>query len=466
MKIKKSLQMPHQYVILAVITIIMALLTYIIPAGNFERKKVTIHGVDRSIVVPGTFQEAEENTPVTFLEMMTAPYTGMIQAAAIVFFTFMIYPSFYLILKTGALNGFIATLIRILGNKGWVVIPVFTILFGISTSTVLSGAEFYGFIPIFAVLTIALGYDALVGFAIVVLGSYTGFAAATTNPFNIVIAQSIADLPIYSGLSARLIIFAIHMAIIVVAIMLYAAKVKKNPSLSLVKDLDLKLFDLNKDNLDEYKIIKRHWFVFALVFTSISILIYGIFTHHWGMSHIVGIFFTMGIGSAIIMGWNLDKIATEFIIGMQNIVFGAMIAGVSRGILVVLEAGNITDTIMNSMSQVLSSLPHWLTAVGMLVTQTLINFFIPSGSGQAMTTMPIMIGLADILNISRQVAVTAFQFGDGLSNLLWPTAATAIVCGIIGLPLQRWWKFYIPIFITLFTAEAIIIIVLSLINFS
>ncbi len=457
--------MPNQFVILAFTTILMAVLTYIVIPGNYERKTIDINGVTQSVVVAGTFEESDNSKPVDLLSLLTAPYRGMIAAASIVFFLFIVYPSFYLLIKTEALNGFISLLIKILGNRGWIIIPSFTLLFGLLTSTILAGPEFYGFIPLFAGITIALGYDAFVGFCIVVLGSFIGFTAAITNPFNIITAQTIAEIPIYSDVLLRFIIFILHMSITIFWIMKYASMVKKNPELSIVKGLKLEVFSIDKNNMGEYKITIRHILVLITFITSMIILFYGVIAYKWAMMQMAGIFFGMGIISAIIMGFSPNKIADEFLFGMKNSVVTAMISGVSRGILVVLEDGDIIDSIMNGIVSVLYTLPTWLTAVGMLIAQTIINFFIPSATGQAMTTMPIMIGLSDLLNISRELTVLVFQFGDGLSNLLWPTSATAVVCALIGIPIQKWWKFYFPLFLVLLLLESAIVIFLSIINF-
>ena len=241
--------------------------------------------------------------------------------------------------------------------------------------------------------------------------------------------------------------------------------VKKNPELSIVKGLKLEVFSIDKNNMGEYKITIRHILVLITFITSMIILFYGVIAYKWAMMQMAGIFFGMGIISAIIMGFSPNKIADEFLFGMKNSVVTAMISGVSRGILVVLEDGDIIDSIMNGIVSVLYTLPTWLTAVGMLIAQTIINFFIPSATGQAMTTMPIMIGLSDLLNISRELTVLVFQFGDGLSNLLWPTSATAVVCALIGIPIQKWWKFYFPLFLVLLLLESAIVIFLSIINF-
>lgn len=465
-KKKFNFTMPHLYVTLSCVIVFMTILTYIIPAGNFERKTVEINGTKRSVVIPGTYKPNEEAKPVGPLQMMMSPYKGMIKTADVLFLTFLVYASFYLVVKTGSLDSFVALLIKLLGNKQWLVIPFFTFLFGIGGSMFGMLSEFYGFIPIFVGLTIALGYDGLVGFAIVILGSYIGFACGTTNPFNIVIAQGISELPVYSGLGVRYIIFAIFMLGSIIWIMLYASKIKKNPDASYLKGIELKLFDIDRNNLDQYKITRRNWLVLLLVAFCMLALSYGTLKYQWGLQYIVGLFLTMGIGSALIMGWNPNKIAEESLNGIRNIAFGAMAAGIARGVLVILEEGNIIDSVMNGVSNALTHFPPWLTAVGMLVSQTIINFFIPSGSGQAATTMPLMVGIADLLGVTRQVAVTAFHFGDGLSNLLWPTCGIVVVCGIAGIPLQKWWKFFMPLFGIFFALQTAIIIFLSLINFS
>lgn len=465
---KKELkfQMPHLYVTLACVIAFMTILTYIVPAGNFERRTVEIDGVNRSIVIPGTYKANPDAKPVSPVSMMMAPYKGMIKTADVVFLTFLVYASFYLVVRTGSLDGFIALLIKLVGDKQWLVIPFFTILFGIGGSMFGMLSEFYGFIPVFVGLSIALGYDGLVGFAIVILGSYIGFMAGTTNPFNVVVAQGISELPIYSGLSVRYIILAIFMTLTIAWIMMYAARVKKNPDSSYIKGIDLKLFDIDRNNLDQYKITKRNVFVLLLVAACMITLCFGTLKYKWGLEYIVAIFLTMGLGSAAIMGLRPSEIAEETLNGIRNIAFGAMSTGIARGVLVVLEEGNIIDSLMNGVANALTHFPPWLTAVGMLLAQTIVNFFIPSGTGQAATTMPLMIGIADLLGVTRQVAVTAFHFGDGLSNLLWPTCGIVVVCGIAGIPLQKWWKFFVPLFSIFLGLQAVIIIILSITNFS
>jgi uncharacterized ion transporter superfamily protein YfcC len=166
-----------------------------------------------------------------------------------------------------------------------------------------------------------------------------------------------------------------------------------------------------------------------------------------------------GIASGFIAGWGPGKIATAFLEGAKDIVFGALVVGLSRGILVIMKDAKIIDTVIYAMARPLSALPRWLAAEGMLVVQTLINFFIPSGSGQAATTMPIMAPLSDLLGISRQTAVLAFQFGDGFSNVLWPTTLLPVICSIAKVPIEKWWKFFVPFFGWLLVVQAIFIAV-------
>ena len=173
----------------------------------------------------------------------------------------------------------------------------------------------------------------------------------------------------------------------------------------------------------------------------------------------------MGILSAIVMGWGPNAIAKKFEHGFTDVATACMMIGLARGILMVLQAGNIIDTVVYYMSLPLSAFPAWLCGVAMLAMQTLLNFLIPSGSGQAATSMPIMAPLADLLGVTRETAVLAFQFGDGLSNSLWPTGSLPIMVGLTGVKLEKWWKFFVPIFIALFVTQSLLMILAGVIGF-
>ena len=202
----------------------------------------------------------------------------------------------------------------------------------------------------------------------------------------------------------------------------------------------------------------REILVLLILLCGIIVVVIGCQQYGWYFTELAAVFMIMGILSAIVMGWSVNEIAKKYETGFTNVAMACMMIGLARGILMVLQAGNIIDTIVYYMSLPLSLLPAWLSAVAMLVLQTFLNFLIPSGSGQAATSMPIMAPLADLLGLHRDVAVLAFQFGDGLSNIVWPTGFAAIMAGLAGVKVTKWWKFVVPVFLCLFVTQALLII--------
>ena len=291
---------------------------------------------------------------------------------------------------------------------------------------------------------IALGYDAMFGFSIILLGIGVGFAAALMNPYTIVVAQSIAGIPIYSGMGVRVAIFVVFSAVAVWWIFRYGKKIKEDPSKSLMAGEE-SLFSFDKEELKKLPMGKKEITTFLVILASLVWIFYGFLRQGWGNTQLTGVFLLMGIVVALIYRWSADKIAREFINGCKDIVFGAMIVGVAKAVLIIMQDGKIIDTIIYFLSSQLEGLPPVVSALGMLVIQTFINFVIPSGSGQAATIIPLMAPLGDLMGLTREVTVLTFQFGDGFSNLLWPTANIAIGCGIAGVPLNKWWKFFVPL---------------------
>ncbi len=460
-----KIHLPHLYVIIFSLIVLAAIMSYVIPAGQFDREQVEVGGVKRSLVIPGTFKIVE-STPVSFLKVMMAPHKGLIAAADVAFLVFMCYSPFYVVLRTGALNSSIAALIRLLRGREWLLIPMFFYVFALGGSMFGMLSEFYGFIPVFIGLAMAMGYDALVGFSLVAFASQIGFAAGTTNPFTVLVAQGVSQLPPLSGLGYRFFCWFVLVTISMLWTLRYAHQVKKDPSKSYMLGIETNALSIDKDNLDQYRMTGRDAGVLLLIVACMGALLYGTLKFEWGTSHITATFLTMAVGSGFICRWGPSRIATELVDGFRNIVFGALVVGLARGILWTLQEGNIIDSLMHYASLPLIGLPSWVAAEGMLVVQSLINFLIPSGSGQAATVMPLMSGLSDILGVSRQVAVLAFQFGDGTTNLLWPTCGIVVQCALGGIPMDRWWRYFIPCFGVLFAAQALLLIIAIMIGYS
>ena len=322
--------------------------------------------------------------------------------------------------------------------------------------------EFYGFIPLIVGLGVAMGYDAMFGFAIIILGEYIGFMGSTLNPYTVAVAQSIAGVPLYSGTWFRVICLITFILISVIYVLRYGKKIKGHPEKSVVYG-DECVHAFKKEDLDQYKIDGTVVGVMLDVLVTLVVLAYGMIKLGWGYPELAGLFIMMSIVAALICRWSPDKWVDVFIGSMKPVIWGALLTGVAQGIVVVMQDACIMDTLIYSLSNVLRHVPSVFSAQAMLVAQTLFNFLVPSGSGQAAATMPIMAPLADMVGVSRQTAVMAFQFGDGLSNLLWPTCGIVTVCGLGNISLQKWWKWFMPLFGLIFLAQVVFVSIANVI---
>lgn len=456
---KKKFKLPHIFVLLFCITLVCSILTWIIPAGTFER---VMNDAGREIVVAGTWA-ATESTPIGFFQFFQSFYKGMVNAGDVVFFVFIAFASTTFILKSGAFDGLVSFLMKIFkGNSSVIIIPIFMALFGAGSSTVGMFEEWLAFIPIFAGIFISLGFDAIVGLAVVALGAGMGFSGATMNPFTVGVAQGIAEVPYMSGAGFRLICHIVMLAVAAALVMRYALKVKKDPTKSLVYGDDFSA--LVTDSADREFGLKQK-LVLADLLVTIVVVVWGVKTFGWYFNELSAVFLIMGLVAALIMRYSADEIGQFFADGFVDACTASMMVGLARATLIVLQEGNIIDTVVNYAAMPLSYLPTAAAAVVMLIIQTALNFFIPSGSGQAAVSMPIMAPVADLLGIQRDVAVLAYQMGDGLSNIVWPTAFAAVMAGLANVKLEKWWKFIFPIFFAIIGVQAIMIVIAVMTGF-
>ena len=445
MEMQKKKKLPHVFVILFCLVAVASVLTWIIPAGEFDYEAVDVNGTVRNLVIPGSYHYVEDSKPTNLLNFFGSFHRGLISGADVMMLIFIVNGAFSMVIKTGSFNAMMGALLRKFDGKEKILVPIFFLFFAVCASLFGMWNDFNGLIPIMVGMGIALGYDAMFGFSIVLLGIGVGFAAALMNPYTIVIAQSIAGIPIYSGMGIRVAIFVLFSLAALWWIFRYGKRIKADPSKSLMAGEE-SLFSFDKEELKKLPMGKREAATLLVILACLVWIFYGFLKQGWGNTQLTGVFLLMGIVVALIFGWSPDKIAVEFINGCKDIVFGAMIVGVAKAVLIVMQDGKIIDTIIYFLSSQLDGLPPLISATGMLIIQTLINFVIPSGSGQAATIIPLMAPLGDLMGLTREVTVLCFQFGDGFSNLLWPTANIAIGCGIAGVPLNKWWKFFLPLF--------------------
>jgi uncharacterized ion transporter superfamily protein YfcC len=443
---KRKLVMPDTYIIVAFIVLVMAALTWVIPPGTYDYQEVDVAGRTKSLPIDGTFHylDGSESNPTGFLAYFKSLYTGCVDAADIIFVIFACAGTFGILVKTGAFHAGIGTVLRKMGNKDVLLVPILMSVFALGSSMFGMLSEFYGFIPLMVGLGVAMGYDAMYGFAIIALGEYVGFMGATLNPYTVAVAQSIAGVPLYSATGFRLFALACFIAASSAYVILYGMRIRKNPELSVVYG-QKSIHALDKEDLERYTMDSKAVLIILTVLATLGFLMYGMMNLGWGYGELVGLFLVMSMIAAGIAGWSPNRWVDEFMIGVKSIVWGGLLTGVAKAIVVVMEDAHIKDTIIFALSSSLKGLPAVVSAQTMLMAQTVLNFFIPSGSGQAAATMPIMAPLADMLGVSRQVACLAFQFGDGLSNLVWPTCGCVIICALGGIPLQKWWKWFLPL---------------------
>ena len=457
---KRKFKLPHIFVLLTGIIIVCAILTWILPAGEFDRQT---NAAGTEVVVPGTYHTVDAS-PVGPFETLKSLYNGMLNGGGVIFFVFIAYASIGLIISTGAFNGLVAGLLKILKGKARaVIIPIFILVLGCISSTIGVFEEAFPFIPIFVGIAIAMGYDALVGLGIVALGVGLGYSGAVMNPFTVGMAQDIAGIPQMSGIGFRIICHVVMIIVASILLIRYALKIQADPTKSYVYGDDFSHMEMDPQGIEHHSFGIREKAVLAVLALGVVVIVWGVKTKGWYFEDLSAVFLLMGIISSFIMGWGPDTIAQKMAASFTDIAVACMIIGFSRGILVVLQSGHIIDTIVYGISIPLGKFPAWIASELMLVVQTLLNFLIPSGSGQAVTSMPIMAPLADLIGVSRQVSVLAFQFGDGLSNIIWPTAMAPIMCGIAGIKIEKWWKLIVPIFLALFITQGVLIAIATIV---
>ena len=464
---KKKFNVPHVYILLLALILIFSILSYIIPAGTYDMMTIVDNpetGHEREVVDPDSFRYVE-STPVTLLQFLTAVPRGLQEVAQITFFIFIVGASMAVVQETKAIEAGMGRLIKALKGKTWVVIPVVMIFFSLCGAVFGMAEETIPFIPIFVALMIAAGYDSMTGAGIVLCGAGAGFAGAFINPFTIQVAQGIAQVELLSGMGFRVVMYAC-MVILTIAFMLrYAAKVKKNPSLSCMYEEDLKREDtVDLDALPEFT--GRRKAILLVFCLSIIFLVYAVITWGWYMDEIAALFMAMSWIVALIdkdLGFN--SYAETLGKGMADVAGGALVVGFARGILVVMYDGNILYTILNACSGFLSKLPSMVSAIGMYIFQCLLNFIVPSGSGQAAVSMPIMAPLSDLVGVTRQTACIAFQLGDGISNIFTPTSGYFMAgLALAKIPWGKWAKWILPLIGLQYLLGAIFVVVAQMIG--
>ena len=411
-------KVPNTYVIIAAIIALCAVLTWFVPGGQYVKAE------------DGTLSyEAVDNVPQTW-QVLSAIYHGFVKQAGIIVFILVVGGAFWLLNATGAVETGIQRFIVRIGKRDRLVLVALTVLFSSAGAVFGMSEETIPFVGIVVPLVVSMGYDAFMGMLVVYVASNVGFSSAFLNPFTVGIAQGMADLPLFSGMGYRLFCWAFLTLLMVVFVVFYARRTQRAPKV------------ISDETNKSVKVLTRRqaWILVVLLLTVVALIV-GVTCWDWYMPEITGLFLGMGIVCGIIAGFSANRIADELIAGARDILSAALVVGFASGIIVILQDGKVVDSILHGMQEGLDGTSQVASLSAMYGIQALINFIIPSATAKAAITIPIMAPFADMVGVSRQAMVLAFQFGDGFTNMVTPTSGVLVAAlAMARIPYADWVK--------------------------
>lgn len=451
---KTAFKVPHTLILLLGMMLIAYLATWLVPQGYFE--SVTLEN-GRTTVVPGTFALAESQVRLSPMDFLIAIPRAMAAAQDIIFFVFIVGGVLAIARATGTIDALIGHLLERFGTRPNMLIFMVVFCFAIASGAIGTAGEYIPFVLILVGLCKAMRLDAMTAVGMVVTGYGIGYGVSAFNPFTVMVAQNVADIPVYSGIELRLAIFLPFVLIGFHHVWSYAKKVINDPDSSMTASLPCPLG--GKEVGGYPKLELRHKLVLFALIATIVAAVWGISQQGWYLYELGALFILWGIFTAVIGKLDADTAAIQFIEGVKDLATTAMLIGVARGIALIMEDGQILHSLVYGMSYPLSFIGSELAAVGMFVMQTLLNLFIPSGSGQAYVTIPLLTPVGDLVGVNRQIVVLAYQFGDGFSNMIVPTNAVLMgIIGMAGVPYHLWFRFCLPLMLKLMSAAAIVLV--------
>jgi uncharacterized ion transporter superfamily protein YfcC len=439
--------------------VVAQLLSYVIPHGEFERQPYP-EDPDRTMVVGGTYEILSANDEVAIApwHFLLAIPKGMEAGQDIIFLIFLVGGVIAVLRKSGAIDAALHGAVARLGKSPWILIAGCLFIFSLGAYTIGMGEEYVPLVPIIVTMSLAMRMDAVVAMGMVWVPYGIGWACAGTNPFGVIIAQTIAGVPIMSGAGARFVMMLAFLAIAFHHLYRYAMRVRNDPSTSLVAHID---YSTGFDAPEDIAMNSKRIAVLLVFVLGVVGFVYGAKQFGWYIAELNAVFLGIGIVTALISRMSISETSQTFLRGAAEMTAAALIVGFARTIEVVLSDGQIIDSIIHGIASLLEGMPADVSAVGMLAVQTICNFFIPSGSGQAFVTMPIMSPLATLTGVPQQTAVLAYQFGDGFTNMIVPTSALVVGALALGrVPYTAWVRFVGPLLLKIF-ALAIVFLIAS-----
>ena len=408
-------KIPNTYVIIAALIVLCAVLTWFVPGGTYVTGEDGTLSYERVEAAPQTWQ------------VFSAVYYGFVKQAGIIIFILVVGGAFWLLNATGAVTAGISRFIARVGRRDkWVLVAI-TVLFSLTGAVFGMSEETIPFVGIVVPLVVSMGYDALMGMLIVYVASNIGFSAAFLNPFTVGIAQDMAGLPLFSGMGYRVFCWAVLTVLTALFVVIYAHKTRKAPAEAV--------------RLEDTPLTTRQGWILVVLLLTVIALIVGVTVWEWYLPEITALFLGMGIMCGIIAGFGANRIAEEFLAGAKDILSAALVVGFASGIIVILQDGHVVDSILHGMQEGLDGTGPVASLSAMYGIQALINFLIPSATAKAAITIPIMAPFADMVGVSRQAMVLAFQFGDGFTNMVTPTSGVLIAAlAMARIPYAKWVK--------------------------
>lgn len=441
------LRLPNTFVLLFAILALIALATWLIPGGKYDTHLVN----GKQLIDPASFHYVA-SSPQGLVALMKAPIKGFVEAAQIIGFVLIVGGAFAVIQKTEAIDTAIRSVARAHAHSALIratLIPVFVTLFSLGGATFGMNEEAIPFVLIFVPLALALGYDTVTGVSIPFLGSQAGFGAAFLNPFNVGIAQGIAGVPVFSGMGYRLIVWAAVTAVTIAFLMWYAARVKRTPTLSPTFILDQakrkeQPAGLSAEHAHE-RMRGRHVAVLAIFALALAAMVIGVVKFDWFVDEIAALFLAMAIAAGLVARLGTDDWVAAFMQGVKDLAPTALVIAIARATMIIARDAHIIDTMLHGLMPLVQSSHPVFAAQKMYLIQSVINFFIHSGTGQAALTMPIMAPLADLVGVTRQTAILAFQLGE-LSTPMLPTSGITVgVLALARVPWLTWARWMVPL---------------------
>lgn len=446
----KQFRVPHVYAIIFALMVIFAVLTWIVPSGSYQRQEVN----GREVTVAGTYEQSEKtyideetgdevDLRQGVFDVLQAPTRGIQEAIEVVAFILIVGGSFQVITKTGAITSGMGRVVRRFKNKDILIIPIAMVLFALGGTSFGMAEETLPFFAIFMPIMMAMGFDSMTAFMVVFVGARTGYIASTINPFNVLIAQGILGIQGNPQLWLRMIAWVVLTAVAITWVVLYARRVKKNPESSITFEDDIAKkveFAADESALDA-EFTGRQKDVLAVFIAGMCLIIWGLVTQGWYMNEISAVFLAMGLLAGVIAGFSQDVIAQEFVAGIADFAFSAIVVGLARGILVIASDGMIIDTILNALATGLGGIPAVLFTTLLYAVENLLAILVPSSSGLAALTAPIFGPLTELMGLNPEAAVWALSMGSATMSLICPTSAILVAgLGVCKIKLGQWWK--------------------------